>query len=211
MRPLALFLLAQATFSCSMTPGFVFATFELQAENAGIIVVGDVKRVYGDQFSKSIEIENAIYHKGCGPKSITIGGFKGSSLCGKNAPNKGTRAIFFTCVNEPNMDSVLKLNSFHPFVGYVDFDEENKQKLAAIYRPRICFTGQVASLACKNKKPEQKPLPEVKLTVVNLEIPPIPPVLGTIEKKLEIAPQQTIEVKEDVKFRSKAFLGAGKA
>ena len=123
---LAIFLLKFVSL-CSVTPDFQFATLEEQINFAAIILTGTVTSVSDPINEATIGLTDLQFYKGCLQKtSVTISGFRGSSLCGAGIPDVGDKIIVFACENDLN-EADLKTNQFVLFTGWVDHNPVNLQ------------------------------------------------------------------------------------
>ena len=106
---------------CSVGPNYVWPTLEEEISFAGAIARGRVFNVIGDQNGASVVLDDVVFYRGQGPSSITVDGFKGSSLCGTGIPSIGVEIFVFLCRD----DGVWYLNNIAVSTGAISANDEN--------------------------------------------------------------------------------------
>ena len=98
IRVFSLLAISSAVLSCSVGPGWIAPTVEEQVNYAGAVFKGVVSKVTGNQFTGFIvTVTKTNYFKGCGPATVRISGYRGSSLCTPDPPKIGDSIFAFVC------------------------------------------------------------------------------------------------------------------
>ncbi len=64
------------------------------------------------------------YFKSCGPKILTVGGFRSSAACGIDIPAIGSKIFIFGCKNKISKP-IIMLNDINIGTGMVYYNKEN--------------------------------------------------------------------------------------
>ena len=135
-KTLILIITTNLLTACSINPDAKLPTLRDQASLSGIIITGKVsKTVTSTPDSTSLEINKIIFLKGNlqNTETLTIKGFKNSSLCGSGilTPDLDKEYIFFLC--EENLDGKIgyKIHDISLGNGYVENSKENKEVVQA--------------------------------------------------------------------------------
>ncbi len=139
IRIFTFILMSNIMWSCSVAPGFKFATFKEQIDMAGLIVIGTVTNVT-NQFDAEVTLNQTSYYRGCGGATIKIKRFVQSATCGSGIPQIGDKIIVFACADKNDNFNSFKVNQFVPYTGWVahSFAKENEVKsITGIWNPPI--------------------------------------------------------------------------
>ena len=151
-------------FSCSMTSDWIPSSVTEASKLAGAVMVGDVIDTPSDsqldsdngmilnhvQNDREIYLDNAIYYKGFGPKTVKITGYTSGSMCGISPPEVGAKVIVFACKDE-NSDG-WKLHQYTSFAGQKEFNEENMKDLEkALGRAYMSDSEPFVYTACQER------------------------------------------------------------
>jgi hypothetical protein len=152
------------SLSCSVAPGYKFATLTDQVNNAGAIV----EATAGKNFAKDkinfgqIKFSNVRFLKGCGPKEIIVEGFKNSAACGAGIPKKDQKVILFLCKGSDESNWVV--NDFKVSTGvlFLNNKKNYSSQIKTLVLNKFGSLGKCSTLSeCKKKidnKPPVKPV-----------------------------------------------------
>ena len=161
-------------FSCSIAPGFKFASIEDQVNNSGAIVEATAVQNFADDKINfgNIEFKDIFYLKGCGPRIITVDGFRNSAACGAGIPITGDRVILFLC-GKNNLTN-WSLNTFSVSTGvlFLNNNQNYSSKIKNLVMNKLGSIGQCSTLSkCnsynENQNSNLSPLPRPKIIIKN--------------------------------------------
>ena len=132
--------------------GYIYETQEQQSKNAGVILIGKVESSSGNRGNQSAVLVEVDYYKGCGPSRVVVSGFKGSSMCQSDAPERGKRVLIFACLGA---EGGLVVNSYSIGTGTLPLIFEVEKKLNAEYRIQQCKNDKIVAGKCGNDRVSQ--------------------------------------------------------
>ena len=160
---------------CSVSGDFVFPTIEESAKLAGAVIVGTVSNIKDPNafIDEDIFLTDAVYYKGCGPKTVKITGYSMSSMCGFDTPDNNTKVIVFVCRDGEG----FKLHRYTAYAGQFQHNPENMEKLVNVLGDFMtCENEGFAYKKCLSRPP-QKPTPPISLPPVQIDPQLNPPIL----------------------------------
>ena len=128
---------------------------------SGLVIAGTVESVEAIVlFEKRIKLKDVKYFKGCGPVSLAVRGFKGTSLCSVNAPNVGEKVAIFGCLSETGEVTVHELVPYH---GLNVLTDELSKELSSLKETSTCEGDKIEARQCSKlessfTKPSADPL-----------------------------------------------------
>ncbi len=147
---------ASSSLACSVSPGWVPPTTDEQVSLSGAVLKGRVLKVTGNQFiGFTVVVVGATYFKGCGPTTVKITGYRGSSLCTPDPPAVGATIFAFVCKGTA---SDWALNNFDVSTGSLNHTPELENQITLLTDDELkCSNCCFLYKTCKKRQPKIVP------------------------------------------------------